>query len=86
MSEQIKEFIVTDVNENIKMIAIDIRIKHKLKLADALIAATAISLSIPLVTGDKLQSSKGRTRPYQPLTFKSWSVDSQRGSKMPNTL
>ena len=53
VSEQIKEFIVTDVNENIKMIAIDIRIKHKLKLADALIAATAISLSIPLVTGDK---------------------------------
>jgi len=53
ISEQIKEFIIMDANEGIKMIAIDLRIKHKLKLADALIAATAISLKIPLVTQDK---------------------------------
>ncbi|MBX2982427.1 MAG: PIN domain-containing protein [Flavobacteriales bacterium] len=41
-----------DASERVKMIAIDLRIKYKLKLADALIAATAISLNIPLVTQD----------------------------------
>lgn len=33
--------------------AIQIRQKQKIKLPDALIAATAIELHVPLVTGDK---------------------------------
>lgn len=53
VAEQIKEFITMDANEGIKMIAIDLRIRHKMKLADALIAATAIHLNVPLVTQDK---------------------------------
>lgn len=53
VAEQVQEFIIMDASERVKMIAIDLRIKYKLKLADALIAATAISLNIPLVTQDK---------------------------------
>jgi hypothetical protein len=37
----------------IKNRAIQIRQKQKIKLPDALIAATAIELQVPLVTGDK---------------------------------
>lgn len=50
---QLKEFVIMDASEAIKMLAIDLRIRHKLKLADALIAATSIHLNIPLVTQDK---------------------------------
>lgn len=50
---QINEFVILDASEAIKMLAIDLRIRHKLKLADALIAATAIHLNIPLVTQDQ---------------------------------
>ena len=53
VAEQIKGLIIMDASEGIKMIAIDLRIRHKLKLADALIAATAIHLNIPLITQDK---------------------------------
>lgn len=52
VAEQVQEFIIMDASERVKMIAIDLRIKYKLKLADALIPATAISLNIPLVTQD----------------------------------
>ena len=44
---------VVEMSPVIKSIAINLRAKYRLKLADTLIAATAISLSIPLVTGDK---------------------------------
>ncbi len=53
VAAQIKEFVIMDASGSIKQIAIDLRIRHKLKLADALIAATAIHLNIPLVTEDK---------------------------------
>ena len=49
----LKAFVITDASEGIKMHAIDLRIRHKLKFADALITATAIHLNIPLVTQDK---------------------------------
>lgn len=49
----LNEFIISDVNESIKTIAIDLRWRFKLKLADALVAATAAHWSIPLVTQDK---------------------------------
>ena len=44
---------IIDMSPVIKTIAIELRAKHRLKLADTLIAATAISLNIPLVTQDK---------------------------------
>ncbi len=50
---QLKELVIMDASEAIKMVTIDLRIRLKLKLADALIAATAIHLNIPLVTQDK---------------------------------
>ena len=51
--EQIREFIILDVNERTKAIAIELRAKYRLKLADAIIAATAAHLNIPLITQDK---------------------------------
>ncbi len=44
---------IIDMSSVIKAAAIELRAKYRLKLADALIAATAISLNIPLVTQDK---------------------------------
>ena len=43
---------INDVNPNIKMIAAKLRREHGLKLADAIIAATALHLDIPLLTAD----------------------------------
>lgn len=40
--------------------AVDLRLRHKLKLPDAIIAATAIHLGIPLITADK---SFGKLKP-----------------------
>jgi len=44
---------IIDMSAVIKSIAIELCAEHRMKLADALIAATAISLNIPLVTEDK---------------------------------
>jgi predicted nucleic acid-binding protein len=44
---------IIDVNRSIKEAAIDIRIKDKVRLPDAIIAATAQYLNMPLVTADK---------------------------------
>jgi len=49
----LKEFIISDVNEGIKTIAIELRSRFKLKLSDAFVAATAAHWSIPLITQDK---------------------------------
>jgi predicted nucleic acid-binding protein len=43
---------VVEINSLIKEQAIAIRRKHRLKLPDSIIAATAMHLDIPLVTGD----------------------------------
>jgi predicted nucleic acid-binding protein len=45
--------LVTDINEEIKEHAIQIRKNTKLPLPDCIIAATAIYLDIPLFTADK---------------------------------
>ena len=45
--------IIVDINPRIKTSAISIRRKHRIKLPDAIIAATANSLVVPLVTADK---------------------------------
>jgi predicted nucleic acid-binding protein len=43
---------VVEINSLIEEQAIAIRRKHRLKLPDSIIAATAMHLDIPLVTGD----------------------------------
>ncbi|HNA33609.1 MAG TPA: PIN domain-containing protein [Flavobacteriales bacterium] len=44
---------IIDMDAGIKAVAIDLCAKDRMKLADALIAATAIRTGIPLVTEDK---------------------------------
>lgn len=44
---------VIDLSVAIKQIAIDIKQHHKIKLPDAIIAATAIHLDVPLLTADR---------------------------------
>lgn len=44
---------ITDLDAGIKSAAIDLCARYRMKLADALIAATAIRLGIPLITEDK---------------------------------
>lgn len=48
----IGHFRISDVNPSIKRIAAELRRAHSLKLADAIIAATALYLNIPLLTAD----------------------------------
>jgi predicted nucleic acid-binding protein len=43
---------IVDIENPIKEIAIDIRKKYSMKLPDAVIAATAIHLQLPLITAD----------------------------------
>lgn len=44
---------IVDINEGIKEITKQIRRKYSLKLPDAIVAATAIFLGIPLLSADK---------------------------------
>ena len=45
--------VIVDLNELIKKITINLKQKYTLKTADAIIAASAIYLNLPLVTADK---------------------------------
>lgn len=47
------ECIIVDSNAEIKKRAVELRIKYKLKLPDAIIAATASYLDLPLISADK---------------------------------
>ena len=47
------ECIVVDVNASIKATVIKLRENYKLKLPDAIVAATAIEYNLPLFTADK---------------------------------
>ncbi len=49
----ISQTFVVDLLPAIKEIAIDLRVRHKLKLSDAVVAATSIYLYTPLYTYDK---------------------------------
>ena len=49
----VKECIVVDMASDIKDICIKLRKRHNLKLPDAIIAATAGFLNIPLVSADQ---------------------------------
>jgi len=48
----LEECSIVDMNRGIKDIFIDLRRNYKLKLPDAIIAATAIFLGIPLISAD----------------------------------
>lgn len=48
----INECFVIDMNAEIKKYAIQIKQKYKIKLPDAIIAATAIQYNIPFITAD----------------------------------
>ena len=49
----INDCIIVDFNNEIKQIAIELKQKHKIKLPDAIIAATSKFLNFPLFTADK---------------------------------
>jgi len=44
---------IIEINHKIKQLAIEIRQKYRIKLPDALVAATAMQQSLTLVTADK---------------------------------
>ncbi len=47
------ECVVVSMNDTIKEKYVEVRKKYHLKLADAIIAATAIAANLPLITSDK---------------------------------
>lgn len=49
----ISQCFVVDINEDIKKHVIAIRQNHSIKLPDAIIAGSAQSLNLPLITADK---------------------------------
>ena len=52
MKRIIDQCFVIELNQEIKYLAINLKQKYKLKLADAIIAATAINLKLPFITSD----------------------------------
>ena len=44
---------IVDISQEIKDLTIELRKKSRLKLPDAIVAATAFSLKLPLLTADK---------------------------------
>ncbi len=42
-----------DIHRSVQDVAVDLRLRYRLKLPDAIIAATGIHLGIPLITADK---------------------------------
>jgi len=55
--EQVNKFLdrcqLEEIHRSIQDITVDLRRRYKLKIPDAIIAATAIHLGIPLITADK---------------------------------
>jgi predicted nucleic acid-binding protein len=52
MESMLNDCIIIDINPEIKKFAVHQRVKNNLKLPDAIVAATAQYLSIPLLTAD----------------------------------
>jgi predicted nucleic acid-binding protein len=52
IKEFIKDCIIIELNEAIKTLTIDLKQSIKIKLPDAIIAATAMYLNIPLISAD----------------------------------
>lgn len=47
------DFAIVNIDEKIKLNAIEVKKTSNMKLPDSIIAATAISLKLPLITSDK---------------------------------
>ena len=54
IGEFLKNCIIVDLNQMIKKITISIKQQYKIKLPDAIIAATSYYLNIPLLSADKV--------------------------------
>jgi predicted nucleic acid-binding protein len=52
-TEILSQCILLDISYSIRVLAIKLRKKYKLKTPDAIIAASALELQIPLITSDK---------------------------------
>ena len=53
IEELLNNCIIVDLNQAIKRITVDLKQKYKLKLPDAIIAATSIYMNLPLISADK---------------------------------
>jgi predicted nucleic acid-binding protein len=53
IQELIDQCVIIDINDEIKDLVIDLKRKHRLKLPDSIIIATAIYLDLPLITADQ---------------------------------
>lgn len=53
LDEFLKEFIIINIDEKIKLNTIEVKKSSSMKLPDSIIAATAISLKLPIITSDK---------------------------------
>jgi hypothetical protein len=49
----LENFIILDINTQIKQRTINLRKKYKIKLPDSIVAATALYVDLPLITSDK---------------------------------
>ncbi|GAB4418164.1 MAG: hypothetical protein OHK0039_29330 [Bacteroidia bacterium] len=49
----IGDSIVIDLNDSIKRATIELRIKYSLKIPDAIIAASALYMNLPLISADR---------------------------------
>ena len=57
IAQDVEEFlnncIIVDLNQAIKRLTIDLKRSYKIKLPDAIIAATSIYINVPLISADK---------------------------------
>ncbi len=53
IEEFLSKCIIVDLNQPIKRLTIELKRKHKIKLPDAIIAATSKYINIPLFSADK---------------------------------
>ncbi len=53
IDEFLNDCVIVDLNQTIKRLTIEIKREHKVKLPDAIIAATAKYMNIPLISADK---------------------------------
>ena len=58
------EYIVHDVTEDIAVRSAELRVHHKIPLADAVIAATGILIDVPTCTDDPHFSEMPKSRPF----------------------
>lgn len=54
LTDLLKNCQIIQINQDIKRITIELKRKYRLKLPDAIIAATAFYLNLPLITADKM--------------------------------